>query len=397
MTQKCLMAIPTSQKNLPISFVLDDGDGGTTELALPIRPEDLTRTEPSQVTASKTLDGAFLDAFGRGLAQIQVNGHTGWGQAGRPDGVKKFAELRDDYVHRWHRLRESRIASGRDPDDVRLLFADTLNGDYVATVAPLTFSLKRSKSNPLLMFYNLSLVVLDDQATRPFVQSNFENFRRSELSYGALSPAGQASLADSVQSIGSLTRGLNQAMRAVGNLGAAAQAATRRALLPILSVARSVIRTAGQINGQVNASAGLLIGVASQAARAGAAIWSAVAAVADIPINLKAQALQVRAAFSNAFCLLRNALSGSGAAFDYSAFYGASNCSSTAGGRPLSILRDVNGFETFNQATPAPLRLTPQAADSFKALASIDVLSPPVASAVAGYAAAIATGVQLDA
>lgn len=391
------MSAPTPQKNLPISFVLDDGDRSTTELALPIRPEDLTRTEPSQVTASKTLDGAFLDSFGRGLAQIQINGHTGWGQSDRPDGVKKFAELRDDYVHRWHRLRESRIAAGRDPDDVRLLFADTLNGDYVATVAPLTFALKRSKSNPLLMFYNLSLAVLDDQATRPFVQSNFENFRRSELAYGALSPAGQASLANSVKSIDSLTSRLDQAMRVVGSLGAAVQAATRRALLPILSVANGVTRTAGQINGLVTSSAGILIGVASQAARAGAAIWNAVAAVASVPLNLKVQALQVKAAFSNAFCLLSGALNGSGAAFDYSAFYGASNCSSTAGGRPLSVLRDVNGFETFNQAVPAPLQLTPQAVDSFKALTRLDVLRPPTTGAITGYAAAIASGVQLRA
>ena len=64
------MTAPTSQKAgvRPISFVLVDGNAGTTvSISLSIRPEDLTRTEPTTATAQRTLGGAWVDNFGPGM------------------------------------------------------------------------------------------------------------------------------------------------------------------------------------------------------------------------------------------------------------------------------------------------------------------------------------------
>lgn len=387
---------PTLQKNLPISFVLDDGVGGVTELALPIRPEDLTRTEPSRVAATNTLDGAWLDSFGRGIAQIQINGHTGWGGANRPDGVRKFTELRDNFIHRWHALRESQIVSGRSPDDARLFFADTLN-NYCAVVAPQNFVLKRTKSNPLLLFYNLSLLVIDDKAVRSVNQADgsYDRLESARLARGgALSPAGFASFSGSLSSISSISKSLNASIKTIGQLGVAVKSATDSAMLPLLTVTNNIMGLTSQVNGVVDASAGVAMGVAGQVAKAGGALWGAVAAIESIPLNIKIKALQVRSAFENAVCILKNGAGMSGFAVDYSGFYGASHCSSTTGGRPLSPLRNVNGFEVFNQPTPAAFQLDARAIDALRSLGAADPISMPAASQLKQQADAIGSGVM---
>ena len=158
----------TNQKYLQISFALDDGEIGVTFLTLPIKPEELTRTEPSRVLAVNSMDGAWVDAFGRGLTTLTISGNTGWrDRSGKGDGISQFEQLRDNFIHNWHDLRRKRIDAGKDPNDVRLIFIDALNGNYVADVVPTTFVLRRSKSQPLLLLYNITMTVVKEKAQNP--------------------------------------------------------------------------------------------------------------------------------------------------------------------------------------------------------------------------------------
>lgn len=157
---------PPSQRFRRLGFDLAGG-GAAGAFDLTIRPEELSRTEPSRLTVQQTLGGAWADAFGRGLITIRIAGTTGW-HGGRPDaallsGEDAFRALRDGAFIAWHDARDALLRAGQDPAGVELTFVDELDG-FVDVVAPKTFSLRRSKSSPLLIRYSVEMVVLRDAA-----------------------------------------------------------------------------------------------------------------------------------------------------------------------------------------------------------------------------------------
>ena len=87
---------PKSQKagDRPISFVLAEySKSDIQEYKFVIRPEELSRMDPSRVTVHQTLGGERLgwaDDFGQGLPTINISGHTGWRVKHdyRPSGVR---------------------------------------------------------------------------------------------------------------------------------------------------------------------------------------------------------------------------------------------------------------------------------------------------------------------
>jgi hypothetical protein len=154
---------PPSQRFRPIGFSLTGGPiTGTADLV--IRPEELTWTEPTRLTVHQTLAGAWADAFDRGVATIRLSGHTGW-HGGSPtsgfSGEAAFANLRQTVFQGWNDSRAQLVAGGQDPAAVELIFTDELDRRS-ALVAPKTFTLRRHKSRPLLMMYNIELLVLAD-------------------------------------------------------------------------------------------------------------------------------------------------------------------------------------------------------------------------------------------
>jgi hypothetical protein len=153
---------PPSQRNRPIGF-----HGSTGSYTLSIRPEELTRYEPSRLAVQQTLGGAWVDGFDRGITVIKISGTTGW-HGGPADGNQlsgeaQFQQLRSQAFTAWHSARAAIVASGGDPSAVELYFVDTLNLQ-ADLVAPKAFTLRRSKSRPLLMQYSIELLVLQDAA-----------------------------------------------------------------------------------------------------------------------------------------------------------------------------------------------------------------------------------------
>ncbi len=141
---------PPSQKSRPISVF---GAAGACTLAL--RPEDLQWTEPSRISVNNTLGDAWIDAFGPGVGKIVSSGTTGWGSKLGFAGEAAFMLLYHASYKGWH----DAVAGSKAPESVPMFFVDALD-IRMAQVVPDTFTMKRNKSRPLLIQYNISYTIV---------------------------------------------------------------------------------------------------------------------------------------------------------------------------------------------------------------------------------------------
>jgi hypothetical protein len=153
------MPAPPSQTYRQIGFSLQGAPGGPVEFNFGLRPEELTVTEPSRLTVQQTLGGAWADSFGVGVSTITLSGTNGWRGGLLSSGEELFRQLQTTCFTGWHQARADAIAQGQDPDDIELYFTDSLD-DIAVVVAPESFQLRRSKTSPLLMRYQIKLLVL---------------------------------------------------------------------------------------------------------------------------------------------------------------------------------------------------------------------------------------------
>jgi hypothetical protein len=386
-----LLNPPTSQKAdvRPISFLLDDQASGLppVSLNLAIRPEDLVRSDSSRLNVQQTLGGAWADAFGPGIPTITISGHTGWRRTmgSADDGEARFHALKDQVFDQWHARRRDAVQAGRDPDLVQLIFADALDRITVV-VAPVSFTLRRSKSRPLLFQYQINLTVLDQNVG----QASFLQFGGGGLlNTDVLESLGLDSLTASINEI---TGAINQVQHWVD----------RTIASPVQAFMNQTARLYGAVRGAVAAVdgvAGSLIRVAQMTAQAGVNLFRTVAAVANIPNQIRSRLMQIAGAYSNIFCVLRNALRQQLFYEDYDPLFGASNCSSTSGGRPISVLAGQNPFyAVVPTQRPLPVSINGSAQSALRTLALTDpVLSPLPTASIRSAVTDIASGMVVSA
>lgn len=367
------LAAPSSQKasDRPIAFVLDDQtdpQASPVQLSLVIRPEELTRTEPSRLATHHTFGGAFADSFGAGVSTISLSGVTGWRrmvgdsqQAGGADGEERFRQLRDQVFAGWHARRHAAVNSGQDPAAVRLVLADGLD-KFAVVVAPNSFTLRRSRSRPLLCQFQIQLTVLSDSIDAASPALDFDG-RSSPLS-------GLESLAASIDKITGYVQDVQE------YIDATLVAPVKGFMDQTATLYRSVDRAVRSVDGV----AGSLITTAQLSAQAGMNLFRSLGAVVNLPTRIRSRMMQVSSAYSNVWCVLNNTLRNKAFYDDYSPLYGSSNCSSTFGGRPLSPLAGTNPFAAFAGAAaakPQQVQVTPASRAALGALATADpVLAP---------------------
>lgn len=380
---------PSSQKAdvRPISFVLDDQATFSvpTSVTLAIRPEDLTRGDTSRLSVQQTLGGAWADNFGPGVPTINISGHTGWRRlaGSAADGEARFQELKTNVFDQWHARRMDAVQAGRDPDLVQLVFSDSLDGITVV-VAPMSFTLRRSKSRPLLYQYQISLTVLNENVD----QQRF---------LSALGGADNALL--EATGLDSLTASINEITQAINNI----QGWIDKTLVaPVREFMNQTARLYAAVRGAVAAIdgiAGSLISIAQMTAQAGLNLFRTVAAIANIPNQIRARLMQVAGAYSNIFCVLRNALRQQIYYEDYNDLFGASNCSSTSGGRPMSSLSGQNPFySVVPTQRPLPVSVNGTAQSGLRTLANNDpVMSPLPTPALRSAVSDVADGMRVTA
>ncbi|SAK98626.1 hypothetical protein AWB80_07561 [Caballeronia pedi] len=378
-------ATPSSQKPdaCPISFALFDFNASSKPkvITLWVRPEDLTRTDPSRVTVQQTFGGAFADNFGKGVAKINISGNTGWAaDTTGADGVQRFIDLKTLIFDGWHQAKANAYKSGKDPSKVQLAFVDTLN-QFTSSVIPGEVTLRRSRSRPLLLQYQIPMTVTSDLLGAYVTPSS---------SSGASSTAaGLSSILQSIADIGSFANGISSWINST-------------ILAPIkgfLKTTQAIFSTVTTAIKSVTGIATSLMNVAKTVAQAGANLVRTAIAIISMPATIKAMFMGIASAFTNIFCVLKNAVNTTPMYQDYSAIYGSSNCSSTSGGRPLSAYASTN---TFAAVAPLPVstgvNVNASAQTSLNALAKTDpVLSPMSSSTLASHLNTINSGLTVSA
>ncbi|MNP02249.1 hypothetical protein D3C76_940980 [compost metagenome] len=161
--------------------------------------------------------------------------------------------------------------------------------------------------------------------------------------------------------------------RTLAPIGATIQTFTNMSAR-VFGAVNSVIATG---ENAVSSTANTLIGFASDIAKVGANINRTVSNIAGIPDHIKASISAVGAAYSEAYCIFKNSLRPRKTYNDYSDLYGASNCSSTTGGRPASSYLNSNAFELIQPERP-PLMLTSGAQSSITTLGHADPVLAPI-------------------
>ena len=386
------MATPPNQKadERPISFVLHNMATGSPprEKQLIIRPEDLTRTEPSRLMTHQTLGGAWADNFGPGIPTVQISGTTGW-RTSALNGLGEFIDLHETIYTAWHTERALASEAGLDPNKVKLIFSDILD-EFTWVVAPQTFVLRRNKSRPLLSQYQISMTWLSDD-----VAETMGDLNAIKLSDAETAAAAMESLNASLVTIDSFTSTMSTDLD--GFLGPAKFVFQELVRLTgsVLHYVQSVLTSA---NGFVSKTAADLLNIAGNMSRAVANVINTYQSIVTFPQRVNAKMGHVAAAFNNVVCLIKNAFKKRTFLENYDSLYGSSNCSSTAGGKPVSIYATENPFPVYFPLESSGVVVSQSASASITRLANADpVLYPASSTALAADMTAINSGVRLTA
>ncbi|HEX7642028.1 MAG TPA: hypothetical protein VF472_07420 [Burkholderiaceae bacterium] len=396
---------PASQKagDRPISFVLTDltvspALGRTFDMV--IRPEELTRTDVTRATVQQTLGGAWADDFGPGLATINISGHTGWrgSQFGNSDGMDQFAQLKNQVFTEWHSRRNAAVKAGLDPGKVSLAFADALDST-IDLVIPMNFTLRRSRSRPLLMQFNIAMVAYRGKVFNP-------------------SSSSSSGIGSALSALTSMLKSIANIVSAVAGAIKFVQSSIVGPVVAFMNSTKAVFSAVTNLIGNAESIPLTLLNTAKSMAQAGNAMFATIAAVPANTADQMAAAMIVAAEYSNILCLLMNAVNRQILYPDYTPLYGASNCSSTAGGSPESPYADTNPFYAVMGApqnapapvvtpatapaisassSPAPVvSVSPQAQQALVQINSADPVLAPIGHAALGLLAGhIATGIVL--
>lgn len=362
--------IQTADKR-PISFILHNlaQASAPVKVSLVVRPEDLSRPDVSRAAVVQTLGGAWWDDWGPGLPSVQISGTTGWGGGNRPDGLEAFKTLHSTIFQEWHKQRADAIEAGLDPEMVKLIFCDDLD-EFTWVVLPQQFQLRRNKSRPLLSQYMIQLAYLAD---------GVEDRSAAEAALKDLMPsaedflAGKDSFEAALDTINAFVDKITGPIGAVLGPIQAAVAGFTATTAKVLGFVNGVVAAGMRV---VTSVTGPLMGIAQNMTRAAANVMACVQAVVTMPDRIKAEFQRVRAAFTNVFCLFRNIFKSQSYLPNYSDLYGASTCSSTAGGSPISPYSQpgVNPFPALMPVEQPPVRMSGEGAQALSRLATMDVV-----------------------
>lgn len=371
---------PTDQRagTRPISFVLRDVDHFPNPVILSIRPEELTRQQPTRASVHQTLGRnteGWVDNFGLGLPSVTIRGHTGWRTSAGSglDGAAAFEALNKLVMVDYHDAKQRAIDRGVDPGLVSLMFVDMLDS-FTWSVVPMQFTLQRSKSRPLLFQYNIVMQAINTNVgfIPTWTQPNYGNpanaIARLDKSITTLNVA--------FPSLAALVRasliGSGQSRTVAGEFGSAYSAYTAK-VAGVLAVVSTAAKSTPTVSGQLLDD---LVGTAASVVRAGQNVTRAVNAAAGSPASTQAALTEVASAMHEASCILAGALRPKRHYEEYSGLLGASNCSSTIGGHPESIYAGTNVFSLLADDAPI-LAVSGTSLGSVAALKGLDsVLAP---------------------
>jgi hypothetical protein len=377
----------------PIAFVLDTFGVLSRPVVLPIRPEDLTRTEPSRATVHQTMGRdvtGWVDEFGAGLPSVSISGTTGWRyrEGVNMDGEGSFMALNKLVVEDYHRAKQTAIDVGLDPAKVKLIFVDMLD-DFTWSVVPTQFQLRRSKSRPLLYQYQIQLQAVDVNIDTPLIALPVKGSLESGLDALDRVIVALGNLVGTIDAVvGRALKMVNAALAPIGVIVKKFVALSTA----VFSLANAAVRGAKNL---VVGAANNVIGIARDLATVGQNIFRTFNAIANLPGDIKGTLIRVASAFNEVRCIFANSLRSRQTYQNYTGLYGASNCSSTTGGRQDSPYANMNAFSLM-QPEPNAASLNTEALSSVRSLSQMDpVLAPMPIPEVGRNVQNVVTGLAL--
>lgn len=351
--------IPPSQSYRNIGFLLTGAPSGDVAFEFGLKPEELTYSEPSRLNVQQTLGGAWADSFDRGVGMITLSGTTGWRGTALQSGEEMFLGLRSTVFQGWHDARAQLIQQGSDPNSIQLFMTDSLD-NFAVVVAPRSFTLHRSRTSPLLMRYNIQLLVLAE-ADSPIILEDPIIFALSNPQRWLTAVAGLQNLVLMIA---------RYAAQAQAVFGAAIDAVNSFVAVGV-GLINSVVNIATQTVGEFAALESSILGVGIQFAHAAANAFNVLCDDATLLTEALLPVQALAAAFQDAACSMENGFNLIGKYNAFDAVRGASGCSSTGGGDPASIftIQDVNPFEYAIPAGPPLVLVTPEAQAAMVGLA----------------------------
>jgi hypothetical protein len=353
------MAHPPSQKHRAIGFVLSGGGDADVSLDLTIRPEDLTYSEPTRLTVQQTLGGAWADCFGEGVATLTLAGHLGWRGGHGLSGEAAFAALRATIYQGWNDRVQAAVNNGIDPATITLTYHDALDG-LSLVVAPMNFTLRRNKQQPLLMKYQTQLIVLN-QAAAPTSGSDPVT---SALGNPQKWQSGVSALANTTASI---TSGAAAVAKSVGSIAGQVGSLIKTGA----GVLGAVGSLANSLKGDFTQAESAVLSVGSAVAKAAANGFAALAANDAMAILTRAPLMQAASDWNDAYATISNAFNVQVTYPTYAALAGAGGGSQfSGGGDPSQYV--VDSENPWNDVVPFN---TSQVSVSPAALAAMQTLS----------------------
>lgn len=388
---------PTDQRAgvRPIAFVLQKGGSFGTPVTLKVRPEDLTRTEPSRIAVTQTLGREVIgwsDNFGAGLPTVNISGHTGWrtSAGSGEDGAEAFETLNTLIMEEYHQAKQAAVDAGTDPATVKLLFVDMLD-DFVYSVAPMQFVLRRSKNRPLLFQYNIQMQAISTSIDTQFqVLPFFGSFGGGKFALGGV--LGKlVQFAKTVQ--GWVAKAIAFKDKVLAPIAATVKTFMNTVNI-VLSVVNSVVDSAKAL---VTSTVKSVVAIAKDLASVGLNLFRTITNIANLPSDIKAEFGKIGSAFNEVICIFSNALRPGSGYEEFDGIYGASNCSSTTGGRPISAFTNSNVFGLM-QPGERQVMVTSDAYSAIQSVKSSDpVLAPMPIQEIGRNLTAINDGVRLAA
>ena len=375
---------PPSQRYRQIAFYLSGG-GPDVNFTFALRPEELTRDEPSRIAVQQTLGGAWADCFGEGIKTINLSGHNGWRGSLLLSGEDLFAAMKAAVFTQWHQRRAQLVSQGSDPDVVTLTFADNLD-NIASLVVPMTFRLQRSRARPLLMIYNIQLLELGPAGGAGSIIDQIID----ALSNPEAWILAQAGLTNDVAQLQSF---VTQAQNVLGAAAAAAGQFTSMAT----SLFTSVASTAQSVQGQFDSSVSTILSLGSTVAQAGRNAFSALAGAPGLSNDQMIPLIDMSATFNDVACLTANGFNSQSSFTTFDALLGASACSSTSGGDPINpfTAAGANPLADLFAATTAPILATPAAVNALAFLLTDPLLLIGQPAAITSALQTAAAGVTL--
>lgn len=344
---------PPNQRFRRIGFNLTGGPGGAKDLRYDfvVRPSDLTRAETSRMSVNQTLGGAWVDSFGPGLGTITLAGTTGWRGGFFASGEELFAQLREVVFKDWHKRRLDSVVAGQDPSAVKLYFVDTLD-EISALVVPKQFTLRRSKTQPLLSSYQITLIEIGDGTASDDVDKII-----AALSNPLRFLLGLTGLGGTLSTIANYAQ---QGMAVLGAARAGFQALMdlpNTLLGPFISMAR-------QAGGMLDGALAMFHSTLLDVSEAGRNATAALAADDTLSPLERFPLMQAAAAWNDINCTLANSFQTGRYFRSYDDLFGASGCSSTGGGDAASryTAGGLNPWDAVFPQEVAPVAVSAEAA-----------------------------------